>query len=553
MKNKDTALWIFKKFKNFIPAVILLCVLSSLVSISSVALIMIVRRVLNDAQVGITGSVLIRNIVLLVIVLIAQIVINVLDGFLRNKTMFKMDMQLKDCLFGELIRKDYKKITAFHSGELVNRFSSDVDVVVRGFSSIIPSAVSLIVKLVAGVVVIAALSPVIAVFVVLVGFIFPFLGRIISKKYKNLHKEVQRTDGTVRSFLQECIQNIIVIKTFSANNPVRGKLSEYLKDNFKIKMKRTHLSILMNNGLYSTFTLGYYAVFIWGAIRIAEGTLQYGTFFAFLNLVSLLRTPLQNISGLIPQYFSTIASAERLIELEQVEDEKFDSNVDTNMLYDNMKSICAEGLCFSYDDDHTVIDSSDFSIEKGSICALMGKSGIGKSTLFKLLLGLYAQNSGRLFIKTDAEDIAVDSSLRSLFSYVPQGVMVLSGTIRENITFLSGDVSKESLENATRQADIYDFITSLPQGFDTPIGERGLGLSEGQLQRIAIARALLADAPILLLDECTSALDMNTERKILENLKNERNKTVILITHRRAALDICDTVLMLEDGKITHK
>ncbi len=553
MKNKDTALWIFRKFKNFIPAVILLCVLSSLVSLSSVALIMIVRRVLNDAQIGVTGTALIKNIVLLVVVLIAQIVINVLDGFLKSKTSFKMDMQLKDHLFHELIRKDYKKITAFHSGELVNRFSSDIDVVVRGFSGIIPSAVSLIVKLIAGVVVIAALNPIIAVFVVLVGFIFPLLGRIISKKYKHLHKEVQRTDGTVRSFLQECIQNIIVIKTFSANNPVRRKLSEYLKDNFKIKMKRTHLNILMNNGLYSSFTLGYYAVFIWGAVRIAAGTLQYGTFFAFLNLVSLLRTPLQNISGLIPQYYSAIASAERLIELEQVEDENFDSGVDTKKIYNDMQSICAEGVCFGYDDEHAVIDSSDFSIEKGSICALMGKSGIGKSTLFKLLLGLYNQNDGRLFIKTNTEEISIDSSLRSLFSYVPQGVMVLSGTIRENITFLSGDVSKESLENATKQADIYDFITSLPQGFDTPIGERGLGLSEGQLQRIAIARALLADAPILLLDECTSALDMNTERKILENLKNERNKTVILITHRRAALDICDTVLMLEDGKITHK
>ena len=551
MDNKKTAKWIFTRLKKFIPAVIIISLMSTFVSLGGIALILITRQILNDAQSGITGAELRVNIIWLIVVLIAQIAINLVDGFIKNKTIFKMDIHLKDRLFRESIAKDYSKISKLHSGELVTRLSSDIDVIVRGMASIIPSVISTFAKLIAGVAVFMALDPLVAIIIIVIGFLFPFIGRIISKKYKHLHKKAQETEGAVRSFLQESIQNVIVIKTFSANNPVRQKLSGYLNENLKVKMKRTWLSLFMHTGLYGSFTLGYYGVLIWGALQIAAGTLAYGTFFAFLELVGILRNPLQSISGILPQYYSTLASAERLIELESIENEPIDTEIDVKNVYENMLFIEAKGLTFSYDKE-PVINRSDLTINKGSICALMGESGTGKSTLFRLLLGLYKPSDGELFIKTKDGEIPLDSTMRRLFSYVPQGDMILSGSIRENITFLSGDVTEEKLENAAKQAVIYDFIKSLPDGFDTVIGERGLGLSEGQLQRIAIARALLNDAPILLLDECTSALDIETELKLLENLKENRDKTVILITHRRAALDICDTVLTLKKGKIKH-
>ncbi len=551
MGNKRTVRWVFRRLKKFIPAVILISLLSTVVSLSGIALILISRQILNDAQAGITGTKLRVNIVWLVVVLLSQIVFNLVDGFVKNKTIFKMDIHLKDRLFCEIIAKDYGQISKLHSGELVNRLSSDIDVIVRGMASIIPSVISTLAKLIAGVVVFMALDPVIAVIIITIGFLFPLIGRIISKKYKHLHKKTQETEGTVRSFLQESIQNIIVIKTFSANSPVRQKLSGYLNENFKNKMKRTWLGLFMHTGLYGSFTLGYYGVLIWGAVGIAAKTLEYGTFFAFLQLVGILRNPLQSISGILPQYYQTLASAERLMELESIEDEPLDTEIDTANIYENMHSINAKGLTFSYD-EKTIIDHSDFTIKKGAICALMGESGTGKSTLFRLLLGLYKHTEGELFIETNDGQIPLDSRLRKLFSYVPQGDMILSGTIRENITFLSGNVTEEMLENAAKQAVIYDFIKTLPDGFDTYIGERGLGLSEGQLQRIAIARALLTDAPILLLDECTSALDAETELKLLQNLKQNSNKTAILITHRRAALDICDTTLTLKKGKFKN-
>ncbi len=550
MKNKSTLRWIFGCFKRYLPGVAFVSVLGATLSLLTVGVIMVSREIINNAQAGITGDTLRRNIIALCAIVIAEIVLNLVNGYYRARLSAKMDMHLKDRLFCKLICKDYSEITRMHSGDIVNRFASDVDVVVSGVSTIIPTTISIVTKLIAGIGTAIVLDPIVAAVIVVIGFIFPLLGRFMSKKYKHLHKESQRTNGIVRSFLQESVQNIIVIKTFMADNHIRRKLIHYLRSNYLVKMKRSLLSVGTHAGLFGTFSLGYYGVLIWGALGIAAGTLQYGTLFAFMQLVSLLRNPLQNISGLMPQYYASIASAERLIELESIKDEPAPTPANRNELYAKMRAITARNLSFAYD-EREVIKDSDFSIKHGSICAVMGESGTGKSTLFRLLLGLYSPTKGTLCLECDDGDITVDSSVRCLFSYVPQGAMVLSGTIRDNITFLSGNVTDEQLENAAKQAVIYDFISSLPDGFDTVIGERGLGLSEGQLQRIAIARALLTDAPVLLLDECTSALDTMTEIKLLENLKNAKDKTVILITHRTAALDICDTVIHVEDCKIS--
>lgn len=550
MKNKSTLNWIYRKVKGYIPQVVLISVLSSVVSLSGIALILVTRIILDNAQAGIIGDTLYKNIIILALILFLQLGVNAINGILKARVAGRMDIHLKSQIFERLISKDYSEITKMHSGEIVNRLCSDIDIVVKGVSAIIPSAISLIVKLIAGIAVVIILDPIIAAIVIVIGFIFPLFGRLLSKRYKYLHKEAQRTDGITRSFLQESFQNIIVIKTFLADNPIKRKLGGYLEDNFRIKIKRSTLGVTTHTGLYGSFTLGYYVVIIWGAVGIALGSVTYGTFLAFLQLVSQLRNPLQNISGLLPQYYSAIASAERLIELEEMKEEKIAPNIDTQALYDKLRFIGADSLCFGYD-DHDIISHSDFKIEKGSICAVTGESGTGKSTLIRLLLSLYEPTDGRLYLQTDDGDINVSPGLRGLFAYVPQGDLMLSGTIRENIAFLAGDVTDEQVEKAARQAVIYDFISSLPQGFDTYIGERGLGLSEGQLQRIAIARALLLDSPILLLDECTSALDNETELALLRNLKAESGKTVILITHRPAALDICDRELNIKDGKIT--
>lgn len=548
MENKKTVRWVFSTLKRFIPAVIAVSVLGALISFSTIALILVSSKIMNNAQAGITGSKLYTNIILLAVIIVFQLAANVLNGYLRTRLSGRINMYLKERLFSRLVLKEYAPLTELHSGEIVNRLTSDIEVVVNGFAGIIPSTVSIFTKLITGISAVLLLDPIVAAVIVFIGFIFPLFGRLISNKYKYMHKEVQRTNGVVRSFLQESTQNVVVIKTFLADAPIISKLRSFLGENFRIKMKRGLVSVLTHTGLYGAFSLGYYGVLIWGALGIAAGTVQYGTLFAFLELVAQLRNPLQSVSGLLPQYYSTLASAERLIELEALPDEAAPIKEDIHSVYDRLISIDGKKLTFGYD-ERDIIKDADFSIPKGSVCAIMGESGKGKSTLFRLLLGLYAP-MGDLFITLNDGTMPLDASLRGLFAYVPQGALVLSGTIRENITLLSGDVSDEELIRATKQAVIYDYISSLPDGFDTVIGEHGLGLSEGQLQRIAIARALLTNSPVLLLDECTSALDIETERRLLSNLKAENERTVILITHRTAVLDICDTVLTVEDGKI---
>jgi ATP-binding cassette subfamily B protein len=319
-----------------------------------------------------------------------------------------------------------------------------------------------------------------------------------------------------------------------------------MAQNYRFKIKRSVVSIGIHLGLYSLFTIGYYAVLVWGAMQIAnpEVAFTFGTLTAFMQLISQLRMPLQNVSGLIPQYYSCIASAERLMEIEVIDNEKAALSYEQLEKCDNeFKYILGEKVCFSYGDDN-VLNNCSFKIDRGSMTAIMGESGTGKSTLFKLLLSLYQADSGSI---TFNGDTAVDAAVRGMFAYVPQGNMIISGSIRENIAMCNPDISEEEIIKACKIAEIYDYIEALPNGIDTILSEKGSGLSEGQLQRIAIARAIVAQSPILLLDEATSALDKPTEAKVLKNIKDMADKTVILVTHRTSNLNLCDNIINLSE------
>ena len=305
-------------------------------------------------------------------------------------------------------------------------------------------------------------------------------------------------------------------------------------------MKRRNATLFANLSLYGFFTIGYYGVLVWGAYGILNATLTYGTLMAFLQLFQQLRAPLQNVSGILPQYYSTISSAERLMELDNAEeDEESISKRKLQKERDRFNSFEFNSITFGYKDE-IILNNFSFAIKKGSVTAITGESGSGKSTIFKVILGLYEPSSGDM---TFNEETIVNTSLRGMFAYVPQGNMILSGTIRENLTLFNDEIPQERIDEVTKAAEIYDIIKELPNGFDTMLSERGAGLSEGQLQRISIARALLTDAPILLLDEATSALDEPTESRVLDNIKTMRDKTVLFVTHRNTSLKICDNII----------
>ncbi len=532
--NKSVLNWIYKIFKKQLGATIIMCFCSVAVSLSFVWLAFLSKNVLELATGERTGSFW-SYALLFAAIVIAQVSLSGLSSLLRTSISGKFTISLRKHLFSVLNRKKYSETQKYHSGDILNRFTSDTEVVVSNCVSIVPDIFSMCAKIIGGTVALVSLEPKIAILVLFFGICVPAVGRLLNKRYKILHKECQKTEGITRSFLQECFENSIVIKTFESETPFVKRLEGYMAENYRFKIKRAFISVFSHISLYSFFTIGYYAILVWGAYGISNNTISFGTLIAFLQLVSQLRAPLQNISSIFPRYYSIIASAERLIELENLEDEKNERPYD-DIDFEYLKG---ENITFAYS-DKTVLQNFSFKIKKGDITAVTGTSGSGKSTLFKLILGLYELQNGNITINGDTNS---DASTRHLFAYVPQGNMILSGSIKDNISMCNSNISEDNIITACKTAEIHDYIVSLPEGYDTVLTERGGGLSEGQIQRLSIARALLVNSPVLLLDEATSALDKDTELKVLENIKRLNDKTVILVTHRKTSIDFCDNII----------
>lgn len=552
-KKKITSLqWIYIYGKKSLGAVCLLAVFSGLIAGSFILLALVSSAILDIATGSREGNIWIQVLFLILLILL-QAVLNIVSSNVRIRVTTKIEMRIRQGVFSMILKKQYGEVNKIHSGEILNRLTSDVDIVVGGIVSLIPQAISMLTKIVAGLVVLFSIDARFTGLVLAVGGLVCIFSRIYSRHFKYLHKEVQRTNGVVRSYMQECLENIVVIKSFVNEQAVCGKLNDFQRDNYKIRIKRNAISNIANTLVYVMFTAGYYAALAWGALQISAGVMTFGTLTAFLQIIQQIKAPFRNVSGLIPQYYSMQASAERLMELEEMEEEQAESKIsDVHRFRKEFRAITAEDVVFSYVEGEPVLENASLRIEKGELLAIVGESGIGKSTLIKLLLHLMPCDKGHLYLETDAEKIEIDAGTRNVFSYVPQGNMIMSGTIRDNITFCNEDVTDEEIKRAAQTACIWDFIETLPNGLDTVLTERGEGLSMGQVQRIAIARAILDDAPILLLDECTASLDKDTEWQVLQNLKKMNTKTIICISHTSAGIACCDRVLQIENKKFTE-
>ena len=544
-KEQKTISWIYGYSKKYAWAVALLAGVSAAIA-GSFILLALVSSALLDVASGFREGSLLQYCLMLVGLVVLQAVLNIANSNIRVRVSGKLEIELKRRLFASILKKPYLEISGIHSGEIMNRLTSDVDLVVAGVVGIFPQMISLGTKLAAGLFVLFRIDFRFTFVILLIGTGVCAGSRIYSEKFRHFHKEVQETGGQVRAFLQECIENILVIKSFANEEIMQDRLENYQKVNYQIKKKRNTVSNLANTTFYVMFTAGYYAALAWGAVQIAKGVLTFGALTAFLQIIGQIRTPFRNISGLIPQYYSMIGSAERLMELEQTEEEKTSSDGEGfEKLEKEMKALVFEDVAFAYE-DCKVLESFSVRLQKGSLTAVAGASGAGKSTMMKLMLGLLACQNGRIYFDLGETQIPADAGTRKMFSYVPQGNMILSGTIRENLIFSGRKVSEEEIRAAAEMACIWEYIQKLPDGLDTVLKERGNGLSEGQIQRIAIARALLSDAPILLLDECTSALDEKTEAEVLENLKQLKTKTIVCISHKAAAIECCDQKILFD-------
>lgn len=469
---------------------------------------------------------------------------------------------LKGRLFSNLLKKDYAGVTATHSGEWINRLTNDTAVCANGLVEILPSAVGMLVKMCGALVMILALEPKFAYILFPGGTALIVLTYAFRKVLKRLHKTIQEKDGRLRVFLQENLESLLIVRSFSAEKQTAKEAERRMSEHKSARMKRNLFSNICNIGFASAMNGMYLLGIAYGGYGIINGTVSYGTLMAILQLIGQIQSPFANITGYLPKFYAMTASAERLVEAEYLDDDSPNDVKSSNEIQkfykEKFASIGFENVAFTYtppvrDDEKArmpvVLKNISLEIRKGEYVAFTGHSGCGKSTLLKLMMCLYPLDSGERLLRAE-EKIPLTSEWHRLFAYVPQGNHLMSGTVREIVAFSDKDSMKDEakIQKALKIACADAFISNLESGIDTMLGERGAGLSEGQMQRIAVARAIFSDNPMLLLDEATSALDVETERQLIKNLRSMTDKTVIIVTHRPAALEICDKIYEFTDN-----
>ena len=443
----------------------------------------------------------------------------------------KCCFSIRTAVYQKLLRTRMQALRSFHSEDVLTRLTSDIEMVTGGILHILINGVGTVVKLISAFLLLYYYNAALALSVLLIAPIGVGTFLLLSGKMRRVQENFQKSEGAYRVFLQENLKNMEVVKAFSGEAESEKKLSALRDERMYWTVKMRSLQTVTRTVVQVTFIMGSTIAFLAGVVQIAEGQITYGTMTAFLALVGQVQTPVLSLGEMARRLITVLASVPRIMEVEGLEkDEKTEAPV-----ISGAATLRGENLTFAYDNEEIIRDFS-FTVAPGEKVAVTGQSGAGKTTLIKLLLGFAVPQKGSLTVG----DTPVSAATRRYFSYVPQGNTLFQGTIRENLAMADPKAGEKEMWTALEKACAKDFVEKLPRGLDTPIGEKATGISEGQAQRIAIARAMLKKAPIVIFDEATSALDEETEAQILRNICGQKDDTAyIIITHRQKALEYC--------------
>ena len=461
----------------------------------------------------------------------------------------RMANDLRLSVYDRLLGARWEDFSRHHSEQLLSRLTSDVSNITGGLTGTAVSLLAMVVQAVAAYWLLWRYDVVLAVFIAVLMPVALLASVLVSLRLRVLQQRVQQAEADYRQRAQEVLSHEAVIKAFEAQEDELARLSRLQGEHERLVRRRARLSVVANLVMGATFTGSYLFAFVHGVLGIADGAVSYGTFVAFLSLVSQVQSSLSGLGGMLPRAASVVASVARVREV-------------ADLPQDDPKGVCpplnhpvgvrAEGLAFTYGTGREVLRDVSFRIAPGEVVAVMGPSGAGKTTLVRLLLGLVDPTEGTVGLTCDNREIPCRDA-RSLVSYVPQGNTLLSGTIRENLLMGGVKATDDQLRSALAAADALSFVEGLPGGLDARVGERAVGISEGQAQRIAIARALVRPAGLLLLDEATSALDEDTELAVMRALRDRSPRpTCVVVTHRRSVVSFCDRVLLLREGRLVE-
>ena len=513
-------------------------------TIASLLMVQISKEIIDHATFG---NAFVRLMLVYVLLMLGMQAVTVISSLVSTMLTERFSFGIRKQIYEKIIHSHWMDVKKYHTGDLMTRLTSDAGNVADGIIGTIPSIIQLAVELLLVFFTLFYYSPMLAMFALLVAPVAALSSWWLGKKLRKLQVKVQESEAAYRSFLQESLANLLIVKAFANEDYSTERLTQLREERFHWVYRRTKMGVASSTVMSLAFQTGYIVAFCYGAIQISRKMITYGTMSVFLTLVNRVQAPVMGLAQQIPKVVSILASAGRIMELQQIPLEmKTDTQIPSAQVGVEIKD-----MTFGYTDE-TVLENVNLRIGPGEFVAIIGESGIGKTTLIRIIMSFMSNIRGSVTFFNEKGDLErANATTRKFISYVPQGNTLFSGTVRENIRMGKLDATEEEMYEALKLASGYEFVMGLPKGIDTVIGERGHGLSEGQAQRIAIARAFLRKAPFLILDEATSALDEKTELEVLQGLKElSPRPTCLIITHRKSILPYCDRELQIVDKQV---
>jgi ATP-binding cassette subfamily B protein len=542
--QKNYAKWLFSYTKPYIPSLSVMLLFQIAASLLSLGMSLISKNIIDRAT---AGKGIAYSIAAFVTVLIVSQTITILTSLVSVVISEKFSFGIRRNVYEKILHTNWLSVSKYHTGDLMTRLTSDTDAVANGISGTIPSILILIVQLTSSFITLFVFDRFLALSSLLIAPVAFLASVILGKRLKKLQVKVQESESKYRSFIHESLSNIMIIKSFCDEEYSSEHLYELRNERLYWILKKNRMSLATSSTINVGFQFAYILAFTWGALGISKGSITYGTMSLFLSLVGQVQAPLISLAQTIPKIVSILASAGRIIEIQDLPaEERPNQTIEQTSIGADL-----EHITFGYNED-SIFEDTSLHINPGEFVAIVGESGIGKTTLIRLIMSFLNSDSGSIsFFNSMGQTEKSTATSRHFISYVPQGNTLFSGTIADNVRMGNRNATEEEIIAALKASSAYDFVQNLPDGMNTVIGEKGHGVSEGQAQRISLARALVRNAPFLVLDEATASLDEKTELRVLEGIRSLTPKpTCILITHRRSVLNYCDKEIKIEDKKI---
>ena len=539
--SKDIFIWLYNTWKGYKLQTIINIAIGILLVFTDLAFVWGTKLCIDIATHNNTRFSLKSAITLLIILLITQLLLSYASKWVKATLGAKSTCQMQKDNYRHLLQCDWSALKQYHSGDILNRLEKDIDSIVTFLTESIPSLLATVTRLIGAFLILYIMNKTLALIIIIICPLFLIISKLYVKKTRLITHDIRTSESKIQTTIQEGLQHITVLKTFGKTlwaTEILNETQNNLKKGIKNKTIYSSISSLtMNFG----FSAGYIITFTWGVLNLENGIITYGALIAFMQLIGQIQAPIRNLSRYIPIFINAFTASERIIELQAIKQEK----LFYKPLLKGDVGIELKNVTFQYPKGRHIFENFSYNFTPHSKTAIVGETGKGKTTLIRLVLSLLHPQKGCIEIYNKTTRLSLTNLSRNNFSYVPQGNTLLNGTIKSNLILGNEYATETDMVNALTAA-CANFVFNSEKGLDMPCGEGGNGLSEGQAQRISIARALLKPCSILIMDEATSSLDEDTEKNVIKNITNlYPEKTIIFITHRPEIIKYCTHVLHL--------